>query len=129
MRQSQCLVISIDVTAILGHTVSEISTLRREQLKGSLNPECHALCSGDVPSTSKLLFGDDLAQQVRDAKETTRLGHTVTSMMETAADTTSTTIGITSLIIIRTGMAMATIMATELGLATASRFFRRAADR
>ena len=69
---------SIDVVAILGHVASELSNFRREQMKPALKPEFHALCSADFHViSSKFLFGEDLAKQVRDAKETNRIGNTV----------------------------------------------------
>ena len=44
----------------------------------ALEPEFHALCSADLNViSSKFLFGEDLAKQVRDAKETNRIGNTV----------------------------------------------------
>lgn len=71
---------SIDVVAILGHAASELSIFRREQMKPALKPEFHALCSADLNVTSsKFLFGEDLAKQVRDAKETNHIGNTVGS--------------------------------------------------
>ncbi|XP_028404824.1 uncharacterized protein LOC114527393 [Dendronephthya gigantea] len=69
----------IDILALLGHGVSELSQLRRERLKPALKTEYHSLCSATVEPASKLLFGDDLAKQIRDKKETNRIGHTVTS--------------------------------------------------
>ena len=68
---------SIDVIALVGHVVSEISSIRREQLRPSLKQEFQTICSNNVSSSSKLLFGDDLAKQIRDAKETSRIGQTV----------------------------------------------------
>ena len=68
---------SIDAIALVGHVVSEISSIRREQLRPSLKPEFQTICTNDVPRSSKLLFGDDLAKQIRDVKETSRIGKTV----------------------------------------------------
>ena len=68
---------SIDAIALVGHVVSEISSIRREQLKPSLKAEYQTICTNDVPRSSKLLFGDDLAKQIRDVKETSRIGKTV----------------------------------------------------
>ena len=68
---------SIDAIAPVGHVVSEISSIRREQLRPSLKREFQTICSNNVSSSSKLLFGDDLAKQIRDAKETSRIGQTV----------------------------------------------------
>jgi len=68
---------SIDAIALVGHVVSEISSIRREQLRPSLKQEFQTICSNSVSPSSKLLFGDDLAKQIRDAKETSRIGQTV----------------------------------------------------
>lgn len=70
---------SIDIVALLGHAASEVSNLRREQMKPALKPEYHALCSSETKSSAKFLFGEDLAKQVRDVKETHRIGNTVGS--------------------------------------------------
>ena len=68
---------SIDAIALVGHVVSKISSIRREQLRPSLKPEYQTICTNNVPRSSKLLFGDDLAKQIRDVKETSRIGKTV----------------------------------------------------
>ena len=68
---------SIDAIALVGHVVSEISSIRREQLRPSLKQEFQTICSNSVSPSSKLLFGDDLAKQIRDAKEMSRIGQTV----------------------------------------------------
>lgn len=48
-------------------------------MKPALKPEYHALCSSETKSSAKFLFGEDLAKQVRDVKETHRIGNTVGS--------------------------------------------------
>ena len=71
----------IDTVAILyKYAVAESSQLRREKLKPSLKSEYHILCSAVVAPESKLLFGDDLAKQIRDRNETNRIGNTVASV-------------------------------------------------
>lgn len=44
----------VDVVALLGQAASELSVLRREQLKPSLKPEFHALFSSETMSSQKL---------------------------------------------------------------------------
>ena len=65
--------------ALLGYAASEISLLRREQMKPALKTEYHALCSSETKASAKFLFGEDLAKQVRDVYETHRIGNTVGS--------------------------------------------------
>ena len=62
---------------------AELVRLRREQLKPALRLEFHALCSADCEH-SQLLYGEDLAKKVRDAKETNRLGKTLGTAKDTA---------------------------------------------
>ena len=69
---------SVDAIALVGHVASELYALWREHLKPSLRPQFHAICANNATTTSNLLFGDDLAKQIRDAKETNRLSKTVT---------------------------------------------------
>ena len=65
--------------ALSGHAASEISILQREKMKPALKPEYHALCSLEVKSSAKFLFGEDLAKQVCDVKETHHIGNTIGS--------------------------------------------------
>ena len=70
----------IDVVALLGHAAHELSHLRREKLKPALKPAYHALCSSEtITASTKYLFEDNLAKQIRDAKETNRIGNAVGS--------------------------------------------------
>lgn len=64
----------IDAVALLSHAIADLSCLRREQMKPALKQEIHSLCTKELTEASTLLFGDDLAKQIRDAKETTRIG-------------------------------------------------------
>ena len=68
----------MDTIALLGHVGADLSGLRREQMKPALKQEFHTLCFKELePGPSKLLFGEELAKQIRDVKETTRIGNTV----------------------------------------------------
>jgi len=73
----QMLTDSIDTIILAEHVASELSSLRRKQLRPSLKQEYHTICSNNVPTSSKQLFGDDLAKQIGDAKEACCIGHTV----------------------------------------------------
>ena len=77
--KKELLTSSIDIVALLGHAASEISLLRWEQMKPALKPEFHALCPSETKASAKFLFGEDLTKQVRDVKETHRIGNTVGS--------------------------------------------------
>ena len=75
-RDKETLAANIDAIVLLGHAAGELSRLRREQSKPALKAEFHSLCSQANESTSRsdLLFGADLAKQVRDAKDTNKIG-------------------------------------------------------
>ena len=72
----ETLAANVDAIALLWHAVGELSRLRREQIKPALKPEFHSLCTqaNESGSRSDLLFGADLAKQVRDAKDTNKIG-------------------------------------------------------
>lgn len=63
--------------ALLSHAIADLSGLRREQMKPALKPEIHSLCTKEISEPSAFLFGEDLAKQIRDAKETTRIGKAI----------------------------------------------------
>lgn len=80
LQLNELITNNVDVVALLGHAAHELSHLRQEKLKPALKPAYHALCSSEaVTASTKYLFGDDLAKQIRDAKETNRIGHAVGS--------------------------------------------------
>ena len=63
VETKEMLTDSVDAIALVEHAVSELSALRREQLKPSLRPEFHTKCANNATKTSNLLFEDDLAKQ------------------------------------------------------------------
>jgi len=72
---------AIDTLAFLGNACSKLTVFQREKIKLALKKVCHVHCGKDQPFSPTLLrvFGDDLAKQVRDAKETTKLSITIGS--------------------------------------------------
>ena len=75
----------VDVVALLGHADHELSHLWREELiikptlKRVYHP-AHTFCSSEkITASTKYRFGVDLAKQIRDAKETNRIGNAVAS--------------------------------------------------
>ena len=84
LQLNELITNNIDVVALpralLGHAAHELSHLRREKLKPALKPAYHALCSSEtITASTKYLFGHDPAKQIRDAKETNRIGNAVGS--------------------------------------------------
>ena len=65
----------VDTIAMLRHLNTQLAQLRGDEIKPSLKAEYTAICSAEVPITSQYLFGDDLAKQLRDAKETSKINH------------------------------------------------------
>ena len=49
--------------------------LRRDEIKPSLKAEYSTIYSAEVPISSQYLSGDDLAKQLRDAKEASKISH------------------------------------------------------
>ena len=71
-KDKETLAANVDAVVLIGHTVGELSRLRREQIKPALKTEFYSLCTQANESGSRydLLFVFDLAKQVRDAKDT-----------------------------------------------------------
>ena len=76
-EQKQIMADGVDTIGLLSHVFSDLTGLRKEQMKPALKPEFHSLCTKEMEEPHCLLFGDDLAKQIRDAKEATRIGVTV----------------------------------------------------
>ena len=80
LQLNELITNNIDVVALLVHADHELSHLRREKLKPAIKPAYHALCSPEtITASTKYLFGDDLAKQIRDAKEANRIANAVGS--------------------------------------------------
>lgn len=76
-EQKQIMADGVDTIGLLSHVFSDLTGLRKEQMKPALRPEFHLMCTKEMEEPHSLLFGDDLAKQIRDAKEATRIGITV----------------------------------------------------
>ena len=70
---------AVDAIALLGHAASELSQLRREQVKPALKREFYSLCTATNESSTRspLLFGTDLAKRIRDAKDANNIGNKI----------------------------------------------------
>lgn len=70
---------AVDAIALLGHAASELSQLRREQVKSALKREFNSLCTATNESSTRspLLFGTDLAKQIHDAKDASNIGNKI----------------------------------------------------
>ena len=66
-----------DTAAMLGHVNIDLSLVRREVMRPTLNAEYRNLCNPDHPVTS-WLFGDDLEKEMKDVKETNKIGNQMT---------------------------------------------------
>ena len=67
-----------DAGAMIGHVNTNLSLLRRDTMRPTLHEDYRNLCNPDLPITS-LLFGDDLQKDMKDLKETTKIGYRVTN--------------------------------------------------
>ena len=66
---SQLLAQSVDTIALLAHAHTQLSQLRRDQIKPILKQEYSTMCSAEIQPDSKWLFGSDLVKTLKDAKE------------------------------------------------------------
>ncbi|XP_068756611.1 uncharacterized protein [Montipora capricornis] len=76
---SNLIIQFVDVVALLGHVNTQLAQFRREQIKPTLKQEYSTICSAEIPLTSQYLFGDELAKQLRDAKESRICGSLFTA--------------------------------------------------
>ena len=79
LENNKIMAKQVDTIAMLGHVNTQLAQLRRDEIKPSLKAEYSAICSAEVPITSQYLFGDDLAKQLRDAKEASKISHSFAS--------------------------------------------------
>lgn len=71
--KSELLTQSIDTVALLAHAHTQVSQLRRDQIKPVLKQEYSTICSAEVQPDSNWLFGSDLAKTLKDAKEASHI--------------------------------------------------------
>ena len=69
----------VDTIAMLGHVDTQLAQLRRDEIKPWMKTEYSVICSTEVLISSQYLFGDDLAKQLRDAKEASKISYFVAS--------------------------------------------------
>ena len=73
----------VGTIAMLGHVNTQFAQLQIDEIKPSLKAEYTAICSTEVPISSQYLFGDDLAEQLRDAEEASKIGFSVAFISKT----------------------------------------------
>jgi len=69
----------VDTIAMLGHVTTQLAQLRRDEIKTSLKTAHSSIWSTKAPITSQYVFGDDLAKQLRDAKEVSKISYSFAS--------------------------------------------------
>ena len=70
---SQLFANLIDTIALLAHAHSNLSLLRKDQIKPAIKQEYSAICTLEDQPDSKLLFGNDLAKNLKEAKEASHI--------------------------------------------------------
>ena len=76
LQAQQVFATVTDSLALLGQAAHELSMRRRDFLKPSLKDAYKRLCSDKIPVTTTL-FGEDLAQSIKDIGEATRMANVV----------------------------------------------------
>ena len=79
MGNNQILANLIDAIAMLAHTHSNMSLLRKDQIKPALKQKYSAICDLEDQPDSKLLFGNELAKNLKEAKEASHLSSSMKS--------------------------------------------------
>ena len=69
--------LGIDAITVLGKAVHMISTERKEKLRPALNEDIRSICDNDY-TTSDYLFGDNISESIKIAKENFRLKQNLT---------------------------------------------------
>ena len=66
--------LGIDALALNFNAMHRLAEHRRANLRPSINPQFRAICAKVDKESPELLFGADLAQRLKDLKETSRVG-------------------------------------------------------
>ncbi|XP_022794107.1 uncharacterized protein LOC111332899 [Stylophora pistillata] len=74
---SNLIMQSVDVVALLGQVNTQLAQFASEQIKPALKLEYSTICSAEVLLTSQYLFGDELAKQLQDARESSKISQSV----------------------------------------------------
>ena len=64
----------IDAPALNFNAMHKLAEHGRANLRSSINPQFRAICAKVDKESPELLFGADLAQRLKDLKETSRVG-------------------------------------------------------
>ena len=62
-----------DAMILLGHTHKSVTNLRRDLMRYVLPPDFKTLCDTTTEAPNTLLYGDDIKQSLKDAREHRRL--------------------------------------------------------
>ena len=71
----QLLTELVDAIAMLGYVNTQVSLFLKEQIWPALKPVYKAICSAEKLVDSQHLFADDLAKQLNDACEASKISH------------------------------------------------------
>lgn len=69
------VLMTTDSLQLLGHASSELSQVRKDEIKPHLHKDYGDLCSANVPVTH-LLFGDELQTQLTNIRAANKIGNT-----------------------------------------------------
>ena len=76
-EHTQLMAQAIDSLAMLAHAYTQLTQLRKNQIRPALKPEYSAICSLEENKESTFLFGDDLPKALKDAKESSNISSSI----------------------------------------------------
>ena len=68
-----------DAIALMAHAHNNISLARKEQIKSAIKQEYAAICALEDQTDSKLMFGNDLDKNLKEAKEASHISSSMRS--------------------------------------------------